>query len=68
MKYRRWNDDDEIRISAEMTAPLPTGIFAHYCEHPGCAEWGGWGYSRAKQDTRWFCFEHRDEGERLLGR
>jgi hypothetical protein len=59
---------DEIRISAEMTAPQPTGIFEHYCEHRGCAEWGSWGYSCTRQETRWYCFEHRNEGETLLGR
>ena len=45
-----------------------TGMYVHYCEHEGCREWGGLGYSIGKQATRWFCREHKDEGERLLGR
>jgi hypothetical protein len=45
---------DEIRIGAEVVALRPTGLFEHYCEHPGCKEWGSWGYSRTKQETRCF--------------
>lgn len=40
---------DEIRIGAELVAPRPTGLFEHYCEHPGCKEWGSWGYSRLQR-------------------
>ena len=61
---------DEIRLPgapAELRR-APSGLTVHYCEHPGCKEWGGWGYSRTKQDTRWFCFEHRADGEVYLGR
>lgn len=47
---------------------FPPGIVEHLCEHPGCKEWGAWGYSRMKEEPRWFCTEHRDEGERFLGR
>lgn len=32
----------------------------HYCEHPGCKEWGGFGFSRPpKAPARWYCWEHR---------
>jgi hypothetical protein len=41
----------------------PTGIFEHFCDHPGCKKWGGWGFSRGKA-TIWFCSEHRAHGER----
>lgn len=31
----------------------------HYCEHPGCNEWGGLGYSRMRgEPMRWWCTEH----------
>ena len=46
----------------------PPGIVEHYCEHPGCKAWGAWGYSRMKGASRYFCYEHRDEGERYIGR
>ena len=59
---------DEIRIGAEDARRRHTGVFEHYCEHPGCKEWGSWGYSRTKLETRWFCREHRDDGETWLGR
>jgi hypothetical protein len=59
---------DEFRPSAEIIAQRPTGLFEHYCEHPGCKEWGSWGYARTKQDTRWFCYSHKADGEILLGR
>ena len=49
---------DEARL------PRPAGTYEHYCEQPGCSQWGGWGYSRGKT-TIWFCGEHRDDGERV---
>lgn len=55
---------DELRQGTEhRVAP---GIVEHLCEHAGCQQWGSWGYSRVKNETRWFCFQHRDEGEALL--
>lgn len=57
---------DELRPNTEYRTPA--GIFEHWCEHPGCKEWGSWGYSRTKHETRWFCREHRDYGEAWLGR
>jgi hypothetical protein len=31
----------------------------HYCEHPGCKAWGGFGYSRSKAEkSTWHCLEH----------
>lgn len=54
--------------------PLPTeaerqhtGPFVHYCEHEGCKTWGGFGFSRGKSvPARWYCGEHKAEGERHL--
>jgi hypothetical protein len=42
------------------TAP---GINEHWCEHPGCRQWGGRGYSRGKGQIAWLCFEHCAEAE-----
>lgn len=59
---------DEFR-PGEVPARAPhTGIVEHLCEHPGCRKWGGWGYSRPRTETRWFCYEHKADGEVLLGR
>ncbi|MQB36870.1 hypothetical protein DXT97_08665 [Agrobacterium tumefaciens] len=31
----------------------------HWCEHPGCKKWGGWGFSRSKvEKPNWWCPEH----------
>jgi len=57
---------DERPLSA---TPHTPGIVEHWCEHPGCKEWGAFGYSRGKnQPSVWFCREHREDGERYLGR
>ncbi|MBO3760357.1 hypothetical protein [Ciceribacter sp. L1K22] len=44
----------------------PTDIVhvEHYCEHPGCKRWGGFGFDLGRSRTAWFCGEHRDDGER----
>lgn len=56
---------DEIGLpnSARLT---PAGIQHHVCEHQGCGKHAGWGFAKPKQAPRWFCFEHRDDGERYL--
>ncbi|CAN7293046.1 hypothetical protein LJR221_001414 [Agrobacterium tumefaciens] len=34
-------------------------IEEHYCEHPGCKKWGGFGFSRSKfEKPHWWCAEH----------
>jgi hypothetical protein len=59
---------DELR-PAEIVMPRHTGgVIDHRCEHEGCTAWASFGYSRTKQETRWFCHEHRDDGEAYLGR
>lgn len=31
----------------------------HWCEHPGCKQWGGFGFSRSKAEkSTWHCWEH----------
>jgi len=50
-------------------APRPVGIYEHYCEHPGCSAWGSYGFTRGKSHPmNWFCYQHRDDGDALLGR
>jgi hypothetical protein len=48
-------------MTDESPSPRPprTGLFEHYCQHPGCKAWGGFGYSRGKGESDWFCWEHR---------
>ena len=60
----------ESQMSDEATQTgTPSGLFLHYCEHAGCAAWGSYGYrSRRTEPVRYFCHDHRDDGELLLGR
>ncbi|RWO14532.1 MAG: hypothetical protein EOS08_29430 [Mesorhizobium sp.] len=55
------NDFTKYPSSTETT---PAGLFEHWCEHPGCTKWGGWGFPRGKQ-TVWFCWKHREDAEEL---
>lgn len=58
---------DEPNVKSAEQPPVPAGIIAHWCEHPDCKEWGGFGFSRGKNGvSRRFCGEHRAEGERYL--
>ncbi|PAQ03761.1 hypothetical protein LRP31_34975 (plasmid) [Mesorhizobium mediterraneum] len=52
--------------SQPVPASRAIGIYEHYCEHPGCTKWGGWGFPRGKQ-TIWFCREHRETGRTEAG-
>ena len=55
---------DETRI--EMTATTVTvtktviksGLYEHWCDHPGCKRWGSFGYA-GRQGSTWFCGDHR---------
>jgi hypothetical protein len=38
-----------------------TGPVEHWCQYPGCKNWGSRGYDRGKGETDWYCFEHRPE-------
>jgi hypothetical protein len=55
-------------VEVEPARPaLPHKLYEHFCDHPGCGKWGAFGYSRHKrQEPKWFCFGHRDDGERML--
>ena len=51
-------------MSDETSAVLihtPSAMHEHYCEHPGCKAWGGFGYDIGKGETRWYCHEHQWE-------
>jgi hypothetical protein len=50
-------------MSDDASTPRPpaTGIWEHYCQHPGCKLWGGFGYARGKGEYDWFCWEHSPE-------
>lgn len=37
------------------------GPFVHLCEHPGCKQWGAFGFAHGSAAPNWFCFEHRIE-------
>jgi len=31
----------------------------HWCEHPGCDRWGGFGRSNSRNEpSKWWCSEH----------
>ncbi|WP_085044203.1 hypothetical protein [Ensifer aridi] len=35
--------------------------YVHYCEHPGCMNWGSFGFAVGKAEPNWFRCEHRPE-------
>ncbi|MEW5729884.1 MAG: hypothetical protein AB1918_18790 [Pseudomonadota bacterium] len=40
--------------------------FIHFCDHPGCRAWGSFGFGvslRHGRRGRWFCAEHKADGE-----
>lgn len=57
------------RPADEVPGLTPAGVVNHWCEHPGCSNWGAFGYARVRSaPVAWYCFDHRDHGEKLLGR
>lgn len=37
----------------------PSSMYEHYCEHPACNEWGGFGFSSGKSaPIHWWCARH----------
>ena len=40
-------------------------LHTHLCEHPGCTNWGGFGYDVEMGETQWFCVEHSWDDYRL---
>lgn len=54
----------ETPQSVAAPGQTPTGVYEHWCRHPGCAKWGSFGFARNLRDEpHWFCFEHRGDGE-----
>lgn len=48
-----------MSIDGHSSAPGASIHVNHWCEHPGCSEWGGWGFSAGKAaPINWYCFEH----------
>lgn len=45
---------------SDQTSKTGDGIHVnHYCEHPGCVKWGGFGFASTKAATpRWWCWAH----------
>ncbi|TGQ66042.1 MAG: hypothetical protein E5V49_01215 [Mesorhizobium sp.] len=61
--------NDEPARLAEGITPVQrdrSAVLGHFCEHQGCGKVGGWGFARRRQESHWFCFEHRGEGEGYL--
>ncbi|MCZ4500996.1 MAG: hypothetical protein JWQ74_3551 [Marmoricola sp.] len=46
-------------------ARQPTDPVEHWCQHPGCTKWGGFGYDRGRGETDWWCWEHRPDREKV---
>ncbi len=47
--------DDDLSSGRRETSVL----FEHWCDEPGCKAFGSLGYDIGKDETRWFCFEHK---------
>jgi hypothetical protein len=56
---------DEVRPRQIEHATAPD-IEHHFCEREGCGKVAGWGFAKPKQTPHWFCFAHKDAGERYL--
>jgi hypothetical protein len=57
--------DEPIR-PGETVTQRQRETLGHSCQHEGCGKDAGWGFARPKQASRWFCYEHRREGEKFL--
>jgi hypothetical protein len=60
--------DESIRLpqGVEPAQRAPSILFDHYCEHPGCKEWGSFGFARGRGEPKWFCRGHKGDGEAYL--
>ncbi|WP_164474904.1 MULTISPECIES: hypothetical protein [unclassified Ensifer] len=43
------------------TKRTESGLVEHLCEHPGCTNWGAFGYAYGQAAPNWYCFEHKIE-------
>ncbi len=60
--------DEPARRAEGMTAVPREGrrVENRACEHAGCGKDAAFGFARPRQPSHWFCFLHRDDGERFL--
>jgi hypothetical protein len=60
--------DEPIRLrqGVEPVHRAPSILFEHYCQHPGCKEWGAFGFARGIGEPTWFCCGHKGDGARYL--
>jgi len=60
--------DEPLRLAEGMT-PAPRDnarVVGHFCEHRDCGKVAGFGFARRHQESHWFCFAHKADGERYL--
>ncbi|MCX8279682.1 hypothetical protein OSJ77_05745 [Phyllobacterium sp. 0TCS1.6C] len=43
-----------------------SGLFEHYCMHPGCGKWGSFGFANKFGQQTWFCHEHKSDGNQTV--
>ena len=43
--------------------PYRRDAVEHMCWHPGCGQWGAWGYDSGRGISAWWCLEHRPDTE-----
>jgi hypothetical protein len=60
--------DEPIKLAeGMMAAPRQGGrIENHVCEFEGCGKRAPFGFAKPRQPSHWFCFEHREHGDRYL--
>ncbi|ODA95010.1 hypothetical protein BFX40_20500 [Mesorhizobium sp. SEMIA 3007] len=60
--------DEPIKLAeGAMAAPRQSGrIENHVCEFDECGKRAPFGFAKPRQPSHWFCFEHREHGDRHL--
>jgi hypothetical protein len=60
--------DEPARLAEGMTVVSRerARIENHVCERDGCAKSAPFGFARRRQQSHWFCLEHRADGDRYL--
>jgi len=49
--------------ASTIARPLPSHLFEHYCEEPGCKVWGMLGYEPVKGQNSFWCWDHFPDQE-----
>lgn len=47
---------------------IPSHLFEHYCEEPGCKVWGSLGYEPVKGQNSFWCWDHFPDKEWIAER